>query len=319
MSLPPVILLGSLSLDHLLTFRGSYHDLIPPRSLGSLSLSVLLDTYTTSRGGVGANIAYNLALLGDHPVLLTSVGEDGEDYLSSLTNLGVDTTHVVRSHLPTSTFTVITDSKSCQVGGFYPGAMSDSSKLTLAPWYALDPLVVVSAYDPATMSRLVVQSRTHNLRLLYDVGQQVSNLSQTDLSLGLDSAHILLLNEYELGVLCQKTGQTEATLKSKVSVVITTLGAQGSIIEGSTVPHPVQIKAVQGLKAVDPTGAGDAYRAGLIYGLSRGLDLAECARLGSITGSFAVEHRGTQSHRFTLAKVKARYYDTYGYALRLQG
>lgn len=300
-----------------MNFRGRYRDLIAPDKLHVLSISILIDSLEHTKGGVGANIAYNLALLKEQPILLASIGQDGSAYANYLTNLGIDTSHLHHSQLPTSTFTVLTDQDDNQVGGFYPGAMSDSDSLSLEAWYRQNPLVVVSAYDPQTMKRLVQEAREHHLRLVYDIGQQVTNVQKEDLQEGIATAECLIVNDYELGVLTKRSGISESELKSKVPIVVTTLGAQGCVIEGTKTNKPVRVQSVPKIKAIDPTGAGDGYRAGFLYGYIRDWDLLNCARLGSVVASYAVETKGTQEHSFGLAELKDRYYHTYGHEIRL--
>lgn len=315
--LPQLVLLGSISIDRIMNFTGRYEDKIQPDKLHVLSLSILIDNLEHTRGGVAANIAYSLALLGDHSSLLTSIGPDGTDYLDYLGSLDIDTTHVHKSQLPTSTFTVITDANDCQVGGFYPGAMADSDSLTLSPWHNTNSFIVVSPYDPTTMARVVQEAQVQHLPLIYDIGQQVSNVPVEDLLAGVKAAKVLILNDYELGVLATRTNQTEDSIKSQVPIVITTLGEQGSRIEWNSLKTPISIPAVTGLKVVDPTGAGDAYRAGFLYGYRRGWDLKLCGQLATVTASFALEHHGTQVHSYTKDQLAKRYQTTFNTPINL--
>lgn len=294
-----------------MNFGGHYQDLIQADKIHVLSLSVLIDRLTDSRGGTAGNIAYNLGLLGDHPILLGSVGPSTQEYLKDLQQLGVDVSHVHESQLPTATFTVLTDQSNNQVGGFYPGAMSDSEGLTLDQWLLDDPLVVISANDPKAMRRFSDACREHKLEMMYDLGQQVSNVTKSDLLAGLTAAHILILNDYELGVLSNKTGLSESKIKAQVPLVITTLGEKGSRIEGSLIPTPININPIQGVTPLDPTGAGDAYRAGFIHGYLQGLSLKVCGQLGSCLAAYTVEKVGTQTHTFTMLEFQERYKNTY--------
>src|SRR5262249_55786672 len=148
------------------------------------------DSLVDAHGGVGANIVYSLALLGEKPVLLGSVGKDGLLYMEKLASAGVDITHVHESNLPTASFTVITDSDQNQVGGFYPGAMFDSDNLDLKPWKDENPIIVVAPHDPKAMKRQVAECKKWKLRLLYDIGQQVSNLPGEDMREGINAAEI---------------------------------------------------------------------------------------------------------------------------------
>ncbi len=295
-----------------MNFAGKYQDLIQADKLHVLSLSVLIDKLTNSRGGTGANIAYNSALLGEHPILLGSIGKDSLSYLDDLTDLGINTSHVHKSDLPTATFTVMTDSQDNQIGGFYPGAMSDITHLTLEPWYGKKALVVISANDPVAMDQLVKECIKHNLDYIYDLGQQVTNISVKQMKLGLSKAKVLIGNDYELGTILGRTGYSETQLNSLVPVIVTTLGAEGTKITGSSVKDPLIVKAVQGLKPVDPTGAGDAYRAGFLYGYLRNFDLAVCAKIGSVTSIYTILLHGTQTHSFTLRDVQQKLFTHYG-------
>lgn len=301
-----LILTGSISIDRIMNFGGKYRDLIQADKLHVLSLSVLIDNLSHTRGGTAANIAYSSALLGDKPILLGSVGHDAHDYISDLAKLGIDTSHVFYSDLPTPTFTVLTDSDDNQIGGFYPGAMSDIQSLTLKPWYGKNPLVVISANDPTAMDLLVKECIKNKLDYVYDVGQQVTNITTDQLKLGLSKASILFVNDYELGTILSRTLYSKSQLQSMIPIIVTTLGHKGSDINGVIVP------AVKNLKVIDPTGAGDAYRAGFLHYYLQGQTLQGCAELGSTVATYTIELRGTQTHHFTLADVIKKHYSAYG-------
>ncbi len=307
-----LILTGSICLDRIMNFNGRYKDMIQPDKLHVLSISILVDNLTNSRGGTAANIAYSSALLGDQPILLGSVGHDVKQYISDLADVGIDTSNIFYSDLPTPTFTVMTDSDDNQIGGFYPGAMSDISALTLKPWYGKNPLVVISANDPTAMDQLVKECVIHNLDYVYDVGQQVTNISVEQLKLGLSKAKILFVNDYELGTIIGRTGLSESDLTSMIPLIVTTLGAEGTRLTGSTIPSPISVKAIKNIKVVDPTGAGDSYRAGFLHGYLRGDSLNVCAELGSTVATYTIAQRGTQTHHFNLDDVVKKHYSAYG-------
>lgn len=295
-----------------MNFSGRYKDHIQPDKLDTLSISIFLEALQDAHGGVGANIAYSLALLGDEPILLGSVGPDGLLYMEKLAHHGVNIAHVFESKLPTATFNVITDGDQNQVGGFYPGAMFDSDALSFTPWKDESAIVVVSPHDPKAMQRQVQEAKLHGLRMMYDIGQQVSNLPADQMHEGVEAANILILNDYEMTVLSQKTGLSIDEIKATVPVVITTLGKEGSIIEGKDVPDPIRVNVVKPKQVLDPTGAGDAFRSGFLYGLARDWPLKACAQLGAVCGTYAIESMGTQSHEFTLEDVKRRYNEAFG-------
>jgi adenosine kinase len=308
---PPIIVSGSIAIDRIMSFSGKYRDHIRPEKLDTLSISIFLNQLQDAHGGVGANIAYSLALLGEQPTLLGSVGPDGLVYMENLAHHGVDITHVFESKLPTASFNVITDSDQNQVGGFYPGAMFDSDSLSLAPWKGQHPIVVVSPHDPKAMRRQVQECKEWGLRLCYDIGQQVSNLPGEEMIEGLDTAHILILNDYEMSVVSDKTGRSIEAIKASIPIVITTLGKDGSIIEGKDVPEPIKVGIVIPKKVLDPTGAGDAFRSGFLYGLARDWPLKACAQLGAVCGTYGIEAVGTQNHTFTREDVTDRYQMTF--------
>lgn len=316
MATPRLILCGSIALDRIMNFSGKYRDLIKPDKLHVLSLSVLLDKLEETPGGGGANIAYDVAQLGERPVLLGSVGPDASAYLERLSNAGIDTGHVHVSQLPTASFNVMTDSEDSQVGGFYPGAMADADSLTLQPWTGQDVLVCVSAHDPAAMAAQVKECADNGFRLMYDPGQQVSNSPAADLKAGVEAAEVLAVNDYELSVLCDKTGITAEALKKQVPVIIITLGKDGSVIEGSKVPEPLKIAASKPSEVVDPTGAGDAYRAGFLYGYLRQWPLRDSAQLGAVTASYVIEHHGTQP-QLSIEAITRRYQETFNQEIHL--
>ena len=295
-----------------MSFSGRYTDHIRPEKLDALSISIFLDHLKDSYGGVGANIAYSLALLGDSPILLGAAGPDATAYLERLAHHGVNITHVHESKLPTASFNVMTDADENQVGGFYPGAMTDSATLGFGVWKDQNPIVVVSPHDPTAMRRQVAECKQWGLTLCYDVGQQVSNLAADELIEGIEAAQVLILNEYEMAALAAKTQRSAQDIQARVPVVVTTLGKGGSVVTGASVPSPVRVGIARPARVVDPTGAGDAYRSGFLYGLARDWSLETCAGLGATCAAYAIEHHGTQGHEFSLDLVSARYASAFG-------
>jgi adenosine kinase len=308
-----ILLSGSFSTDQIMNFDGLFENLIQPDKLHVLSISTLVESLKKTRGGIAANIAYSLALLKEKPLLYVSAGTDATEYVEALSAMGIDTSYVHFSQLPTATFSVLTDKNDCQVGGFYPGAMADAKSLSIQPFADQDVFVVISAHDPKQM---IVQARECmklKKRLFFDVGQQIIILSKEDLLTGLEAAELIILNDYEMGVLEKTTGLSQKEIVNMVDVTIITLGEKGSVIYAREHEYqPIQIDSVKVDKVVDPTGAGDAFRAGFLYGyVSKGYDLKKSAQIGSVTAAYAVEHKGTQEHHFSLADIQKRYTKKY--------
>lgn len=303
-----VVLTGSIAIDRIMVFPGEFSQVIQADKLHVLSLSVLINKLQDTRGGVAANIAYSLALLGDHPVLYGSAGQEAKSYIEDLARLGVDTQFVHYSHLPTATFTVMNDQRNCQIGGFYPGAMSDAQSLNFDQ-FTPDAFYVISPHDPTQMAKQVQICQAKKLRLFYDVGQQATNISAEDIRQGIKAAELLIVNDYEMGVLVEKTGWTQADIISQVKTCVITLGSNGCDIyqDGKSVTVP----ALRVQDVIDPTGAGDAFRAGFLYGFVRNFPAAKCAELGSTAAAYAIEQLGTQSHTFTPEAFFARHQSNY--------
>lgn len=295
-----------------MNFSGKYRDLIQADKLHVLSISILVDKLVNSRGGTATNIAYSLALLHAKPIVLGSIGQDAQEYLADLQKYGLDTRYIHQSDLPTATFTVMTDLEDNQVGGFYPGAMADIASLSLKPWHHKQPLVVISAGDYTGMDNLVQECIEHELDYVYDPGQQVTNMTTAQIIRGVKNAQILMVNDYELGTIASRTGMSEAEISQTVPLVVTTLGAEGTRLTGNKLTESLQVPALKNIQVVDPTGAGDSYRAGFLYGYLRNWDLQLCASLGSTIASYVIAVHGTQNHHFTLAELSKKHYSAYG-------
>ena len=307
------VLSGSIAIDQIMSFEGEFADLIQPDKLHVLSISPLVQKMTRTEGGIAGNIAYSLALLGEKPVLLASAGSDASNYLLKLEKLGIDLSHMHLSSLPTATFSVLTDSNDCQVGGFYPGAMGDASSLDLEAFANEDILMVVSAHDPKQMAKQVSECRKLNKKLLYDPGQQSLILDKKDLEQAINTAEILIVNDYEMGLLCQKLEISQAEIIHKLPLCIITLGKEGAFFYQRLDNYQKHlVKAVLLEEALDPTGAGDAFRAGFIYAYLHDWSVKNAVQLANVVASFATEQYGTQNHQLKWPIIKQRYKETYG-------
>lgn len=302
-----VVVTGSIAYDYLMTFPGRFAEHILPDQIHRLSVSFLVDEMRKQRGGCAANIAYNLALLGERPRLMGTVGQDFAAYRAWLDGRGVDTSLVrTEGDLFTASFFVSTDEDGNQIANFYTGAMARARDLSLAPLAAdgLD-LVVISPNDPEAMVKYAAECQTLSVPYLYDPSQQIVRLSGAELTMGLKGASILIVNEYEFELLKEKTNLTTHQIRNAPSdACVVTLGAEGSRIwsDGETCHIPPATPQ----RIDDPTGVGDAYRAGLIKGMALDLPWHLCGRLGSMAAAYTLEQPGPQSHHYSLADFAER-------------
>src|SRR5262245_7757674 len=307
-----IFVTGSIAFDYIMVFPGRFRDHILPDKMHVLSVSFLVDSLTRLRGGTGANISFNLGLLKEHPVLVGSVGEDFAEYRSWLEGHGVDcrAVRVVAGDHTASCF-INTDLQDNQITAFYPGAMSQSASLSIIEAGAKPvDLVLIAPNDPAAMNRYVAESIEAGIPYLYDPSMQLPRLEKADLEKGCRGARIVAGNDYEFGLMADKLGVSEADLRRMAPVTVMTRGEAGALItadgEEFEIP-PAKPKAV-----VDPTGAGDAFRAGFVVGLRHGWPWPVVGRVAALTAVYAIEHRGPQQHRYTLDEFRERYRENYG-------
>jgi adenosine kinase len=302
-----IVVTGSIAYDYLMTFRGRFQEHILPDQIANLSVSFLVDSMTRQRGGAATNIAYNLALLGERPRVMATVGQDFSDYRTWLEAQGVDTTAIKAIEDDfTASFFVSTDKANNQIAMFYAGAMAHAHTLTFQELAdaAID-LAVISPNDPQAMVAYVKECRELNIAYLYDPSQQIVRLSSAELRAGIEGAFLLMVNGYEFEMIREKTGLTESNITDLVQVLIITQGAKGSTIytQGRTIKVPI----VPPTHIADPTGAGDAYRAGVIKGLALKAPWEIAGQMGALVAAYVLEERGGQNHRFSRAQFVARF------------
>ena len=306
---------GSVARDHLMTFPGNFTDSLVADSLDSLSLSFLVDGLEIRRGGTGANISFGLGVLGVNPILITSAGYDFSDYQSWLQRHGVDTTHVrISKELLTASFTCTTDSSLRQIASFFPGAMSESREIELAPIIEKSgkfDLFVISPDDPEAMLRHTESAKSFGINFVADPSQTLASISGDQIRNLISGAKYLFTNEYELELILKKTGWSNEELLGEVEVRVTTMGGKGSSIEVAGQPT-IEIGVPKILNIVDPTGVGDSYRAGFIAGLAWGLSLERCAQIGAVIAAYCLETKGTQEYKFEKSEFIGRLRETFG-------
>ncbi|NPC95472.1 carbohydrate kinase family protein [Nocardioides sp. zg-DK7169] len=312
-----LLIAGSIATDHLMSFGGRFEDSLVVEQLSKLSVSFLVDDLEIRRGGVAPNICFGLARLGLRPVLVGAAGEDFADYRSWLERHGVDCSHVhISTTKHTARFVCTTDTTMAQFASFYPGAMSEARLIELEPIAAAagaPTYVLIGADDPDGMLRHTEECRQRGYPFIADPSQQLA-FGEGDLIRRLvDGAAILLTNEYESHLIEQKTGWSADEVLSRVGIQVTTLGKDGVRVlrRGE---EPIVVPAARNVSAVEPTGVGDAFRAGFLAASEWGLGLERAAQVGCVLAAYVVETVGTQEYSFTLGEFLARFEDSYGEA-----
>ena len=307
----PVYVSGSLAFDRIMAFNGNFQDHVLMDKLHMLNISFMVSSMAERRGGCAGNIAYTLALLGGEPLLVSCAGSDFASYRKHLDRAGVRVDGVrVMEDTFTALCYITTDLKGNQITGFYPGAMANPSAYGF-PDLAEGDLAIVSPGNMDDMHRLPALYRERGVRFIFDPGQQLPVFTPEQLLADLEGSLAYVCNDYELGMTCKTLGLAEEDLLRHTGWLVTTLGADGARIRGRN-GEDVRVAAAPCREVVDPTGAGDAHRAGLLLGLSRGLGVPEAARLGAVSASFAIECMGTQEHVFTHSDFAQRYEATFG-------
>jgi len=311
----PLAVTGSVATDHLMSFRGKFADSLVVDQLDKIALSFLVEDLEVRRGGCAANIAFGLAALGVRPVLVAAVGEDIADYRSWLERHGVDCGSLHYSDTRhTARFICTTDDSHAQIASFYAGAMSEAREIELRPVQArvghLD-MVVVAPNDPEAMMRHTDECRSRGYRFAADPSQQLAWSDGDTIRRLIDGATYLFSNEYEAALIEQKTGWSALETLEHVENRIVTLGRAGVRVERRGV-DPWTVDAVAGVEAVEPTGVGDAFRAGFLAAVAAGLPHLQAAQTGCVLAAYVVEGVGTQEYAFTQREFCRRLHDAYG-------
>ena len=306
---------GSIATDHLMRFPGRFSEQLLAEHLQKVSLSFLVDDLVVHRGGVAGNMAYAIGVLGGDATLVGAAGVDFTDYREWLESAGVNCANVLISDTQhTARFVCTTDEDMAQIASFYPGAMSQARNIKLANVVAdvgTPELVIVGANDPDAMFAHTDECRALGLAFAADPSQQLARLSGGEIRRLVDGATYLFSNDYEWDLMQSKTGWTDADVLAQVGLRITTLGAKGVDIVGADGTN-VHVGVVPETAQVDPTGVGDAFRAGFLTGRGAGLDLERSAQLGSLVAVLVLETTGTQNWSWDPAVARTRLAEAYG-------
>lgn len=300
-----IVCTGSIAYDYLMSFPGYFRENILPEHLDKISVSFLVDDMIRQRGGTAPNIAYTLALLGERPILMGTVGVDFADYDAWLRSKNVDTSCVkVIPDMFTASFFANTDRANAQICSFYAGAMSKAKELSVSS-VASPELVIISPNDPTAMDKYAIECQEKGIPYLYDPGQQVVRSDPAELRRGAEGAHSLFVNEYEFELLQKHTGLTRETILNRGTVLVVTLGERGAAIYADGEEYLVPV--VPPAQILDPTGVGDAFRGGFVRGERLGFGWEMCGHMGALAATFCLETRGPQEHSYTPGEFVARY------------
>jgi len=307
-----LIVTGSIAFDYLMSFPGKFTEHFLPEHMHRLSLSFLVDTMDKRRGGCGPNIAYTIALLGERPYLLATAGQDFADYKVWMEAVNIDTSLVkVVDGKFCASFFCSTDQHENQIASFYTGAMANAGELSMRTVPGIkDALVIISPNDPGGMVQYAEECAAMGVKYIWDPGQQCARMEGSQLAAGVTGAFMVIVNDYELELLRQKTGMGEFDILKHAPVLVVTKGENGCSIY--TRQGTEDVPAVPPHRIEDPTGVGDAFRGGFMKGLAIGAPYVVCARLGSVAATYALEHLGGTSHAYTWKEFTARYEQHFG-------
>jgi adenosine kinase len=309
---------GSMAYDYIMSFPGRFAEHILPDQIEILSVSFLVDSMRRERGGCGGNIAYNLALLGQHPLLIATVGQDAPEYVAWLRDRGVDTSGVLQ--IPdefTASYFVSTDRDNNQIASFYTGAMAKAGRLSFKDYAPKRiEIAIISPNDPGAMVKYARECQELGIPYIYDPSQQIPRLTPSELLEGINGAKVLIVNDYEFGMIKKQTGLSDDEIQQLTPIVVITRGERGSTVR--TVEGTWEIPIAPPRRVVDPTGVGDAYRAGFITGICRGFSWDIVGRMGSLAATYVLEEHGTQRHHYSLERFIRRYCETFGDATGLE-
>jgi adenosine kinase len=300
-----IVVSGSLAYDRIMDFQGYFHEHILPEKTHNINVSFQVNGMKERFGGTAGNIAYALTLMGERPMISATIGHDYHRYFEWLDRNKISTDHIkIIGEEPSSSCYIITDRDGNQITGFNAGAMKYPAYLDFNELNPQDTLVIISPGNQEDMLNYSRQCRNRGIGFIFDPGQSLPTWDGQDLVHAIEGSRILISNDYELNLIMNKTGLKREALLKLTGTIIVTKGELGSTV--FSVDDEIDIPAVKPGRMVDPTGAGDSFRGGLIRGLVQNLDLDHCARMGAVCASFCLESYGTQEYRFSPEEFSAR-------------
>jgi adenosine kinase len=305
-----IVLTGSIAYDYIMSFPGQFKDHILLAKLDSLALSFLVESMTKHRGGVAPNIAYTLALLGERPAILATAGHDFGDYRVWLEAQGVDTRPVkIIPDVFTASFFAGKDRINGQIALFYPGAMAHAAEVSFHDLAYRPDFATISPDDPDAMNQHLRECLELGIPYAYDVSFQLVRLTPDAILEGVLGCRMLAVNDYEMGLITDKTGVTETDPRLADKIVVVTRGEKGASIYAGGCLYTIPV--VPPRQILDPTGAGDAFRGGLLRGMAAGWDWSIAGRMGALAATYCLEVMGPQTYSYTRADFVARYRENF--------
>jgi adenosine kinase len=305
-----ILVLGSLAYDRIMDFPDKFSNHILPDKIHILNVCFMVNGLRELFGGTAGNIAYNLALLGERPIILACAGKDFDSYERWLSGFSLPLDAVRRvEHEFTAGAYITTDLSDNQITGFNPGAMKEPCLQDIDQYDPNDTLAIVAPGNIDDMTTYPELFRQKKLPFIFDPGQSIPALGPEKIVQGLTGSKIFISNDYEFEMVMRSTGLSKRDMLERTEAIITTFGENGSLVTNAN--DEIRITPAPPAKVSDPTGAGDAFRAGLIKGLVMGRSIVDAARMGSVSASFGVECQGTQCHRFTLDDFWRRFDSTF--------
>ncbi len=300
-----IIVSGSLAYDRIMDFPGYFSDHILPEKIHSLNVSFTVNSLIEKFGGTAGNIAYALSLLDEKPIILATIGRDYHGYFEWLIkhNISYDNIKIIEEELTASAY-ITTDQANNQITEFNPGAMKHPSFFNFDEMNPKESIAIIAPGNLEDMMNYSVTYKAKGIDYIFDPGQSLPMWDGQDLIQCIEGSKIMVSNDYELELISGKTGLDRTKLIQRTNSIVTTLGELGCRV--CTPDFDINIPAIKPKEVVDPTGAGDAYRAGLIKGLIQGKNMEQSARMGSVCASFAIECYGTQEYYFSLTEFEER-------------
>ncbi len=315
--MPNILISGSMAYDYIMDFPDAFKNHILPDQIHVLNVSFAVEKMTREFGGCAGNMAYTMRLLGGNPLILAAVGGDSKEYLAHLKKNKITTKYLKQvKDVMTSAAYITTDREDNQIAAFYLGAGNNAVEQSVNNVKEKIKLALITPTKKDAMIRHAKEASERKTPIVFDPGQALSALSAQELMLLIGQAEFLIANDYEMKLIQERTGWKSESMFDHVRVVITTLGEKGSIVH--TKDELFEIKPCPPDSVDDPTGAGDGYRAGFFTAYVNGHDLKTCGQVGSVAATYAVEHYGTQNHRFTVKEFERRYGETYGEKLKVK-